>query len=272
MLAKALADLLPDAIQDLKTWMSEHDISAGSRWGHELDQQLVSSNFGVLCLTPENMNAAWLLFEAGSLAKSVSESRVVPYRLDLSAAEVPLPLAQFQGVDANELGTKKLVESLNAGRKQPMDRGRLDRVFQRWWPDLKLRIRAIPVLSGEPQPRIGERSANVFWLGHDLARAIRFAMFERTKRDELEEMLRQALHHLDQIGLSAPDARELLLEAIKTHRRDADLSDADRREFVNTIAKAKNELGDKIARLQPGFRGYPAIDDLNKLERDINDV
>src|SRR5262249_39903821 len=128
------------------------------------------------------------------------------------------------------------------------------------------------VSSGEPQPRIDERPANVFWLGHDLARAIRFAMFERTKRDELEEMLRQALHHLDQIGLGAPDARELLLKAIKTHRHDADLSDADQREFVNTIAKAKNELGDRIARLQPGFRGYPTIEELNKLERDIHNV
>lgn len=144
LLASALADLLPDIIQDLHAWMSEHDISVGARWGQELHQQLDTSNFGVLCLTPENINAPWLLFEAGSLGKSVSESRVVPYRLGLAATDVPYPLAQFQGVDANESGTRKLIQSLNAGLKQPMEAERLERIFQRWWPDLETRINAIP--------------------------------------------------------------------------------------------------------------------------------
>lgn len=272
LLARALADLLPDAILDLKTWMSEHDIQAGSRWAHELDQQLESSNFGVLCLTPENMNSAWLLFEAGSLAKSISEGKVVPYRLNLDATNVPLPLAQFQGVDANEHGTRKLLQSLNAARKQPVDAGRLERVFQRWWPDLNARITAIPLLPDEPRARIGERPADVFWLGHDLARAIRFAMFETSQRDELEKELRQALHHLDEIGLRAPDVRALLLKAIKTHRLGGNLSDRDRKEFVNDLAKVKNEVGNRIAGLQPGFRGYPSMGEVGKLDRDIDDV
>lgn len=144
MVAKALAELLPDVVQDLKAWMSAHDIGAGARWGHELHQQLESSNFGILCLTPENITAPWLLYEAGSLAKSVSDSRVVPFRLRLSATDVPFPLAQFQGVDADEVGTKRLVESLNGGLKQPMEQDRLARVFQRWWPDLRARIDQIP--------------------------------------------------------------------------------------------------------------------------------
>jgi hypothetical protein len=151
MVAKALAELLPDAIQDLNAWMSAHDIGAGARWGHELHQQLESSNFGILCLTSENIGAPWLLYEAGSLAKSVSDARVVPYRLNLAAADVPFPLAQFQGVDADEGGTKKLIESLNAGLKQPMDQGRLDRVFQRWWPDLRERIATIPASAEGPR-------------------------------------------------------------------------------------------------------------------------
>ncbi len=144
ILAAAISELLPDVLQDLRVWMSEHDINAGSRWGHELHQKLESSNFGVLCLTPENVNAPWLLFEAGSLAKSVSSARVVPYRLKLSATDVSFPLAQFQGVDADEIGTKKLIQSLNTGLKQPLEGGRLDRLFQRAWPDLATRITAIP--------------------------------------------------------------------------------------------------------------------------------
>jgi hypothetical protein len=272
LLARALADLLPDVFQDLGTWMSEHDIDAGARWGHELHRQLEASNFGVLCLTPENVSSAWLLFEAGSLAKSVSEGRVVPYLLNMSAKDVPLPLAQFQGVDANEVGTRKLIESLNKERAHPMESDRLNRIFQRWWPDLETRIRAIPAALNAPGVRIGDLPANVFWLGHDLARAIRFAMFETTKRDELERNLTQALHHLEQIGLAAPDARRFLLKAIKTHRRSGELSDVARKDLVNELAKAKNEVGDRIARLQPGFRGYPTLEDLGKFEQDIQEA
>lgn len=142
-LAAALRDLLPEALQDLEVWMSEHDIAAGARWGHELTSQLADSRIGIICLTPENLAAPWLLFEAGALAKSILDSRVIPYRLELSAADVPFPLAQFQGVDADDSGTRKLLASLNLVRDTPMPEDRLYRVFGRWWPDLSARIKAI---------------------------------------------------------------------------------------------------------------------------------
>jgi hypothetical protein len=124
--------------------MSEHDIAAGARWGHELTSQLSESRIGVICLTPENLSAPWLLFEAGALAKSISESRVIPYRLGLSSADVVFPLAQFQGVDADEDGTRRLLLSLNAVRDLPMPEDRLERIFARWWPDFSSRINSIP--------------------------------------------------------------------------------------------------------------------------------
>src|SRR5438876_7271285 len=83
-LASALSELLPKALSNLNVWMSD-DIEAGTPWGEELNRKLETSNFGVLCLTPENSNAPWLLFEAGALAKAVSGSRVVPYRLGLGS-------------------------------------------------------------------------------------------------------------------------------------------------------------------------------------------
>lgn len=143
LLARSLADILPKIIQGLNAWMSDHGISVGSRWSQELNRQLDASNFGILCLTPENISAPWLLFEAGSLGKSISEAKVVPYRLGLAAADVPFPLAQFQGVDANEGGTRELVRSLNAGLEQPMEPRHLDRNFKRWWPRLEARINDI---------------------------------------------------------------------------------------------------------------------------------
>jgi hypothetical protein len=142
-LASALRDFLPDAFQDIETWMSEHDIAAGTRWGHELTGQLSESLVGIICLTAENLSAPWLLFESGALAKSIADSRVIPYRLGLSATDVTFPLALFQGVDADEAGTRKLLSSLNAVREKPMPEDRLDRNFARWWPDLNARIQGI---------------------------------------------------------------------------------------------------------------------------------
>jgi hypothetical protein len=155
MVASAIDELLPDIIQGVHTWMSDHDIGAGSRWAQELNQQLEGSNFGILCLTPENLTAPWLLFEAGALSKKVEESRVIPYRLTLSATDVPFPLAQFQGVDADESGTKKLLLALGAALSAPIEPQRLDRMFQRWWPDLAQRITAINV---HPNASEGKRS------------------------------------------------------------------------------------------------------------------
>jgi hypothetical protein len=138
--ADALSELLPIILQAARPWVSNHDIAPGSRWGIELSRELEGTNFGVLCLTAENLGAPWLLFEAGSLSKQLHDSRVVPYRLDLRTAEIPFPLAQFQGVDANQSGTRKLIETLNAALPEPVERGRLDRIFEWWWPDMKGRV------------------------------------------------------------------------------------------------------------------------------------
>jgi hypothetical protein len=156
--AQALTELLGDAIQDVEAWMSEHEISAGSRWAAELSRALEVSSFGVLCLTPENLSAPWLLFEAGSLAKSVSGSRVVPYMLDLRLTDVEYPLAQFQGVVANREGTFKLLSSLNEARNEPLPEERLRRVFDRWWPDLEARLSVVPEITTNAAPGRDDRA------------------------------------------------------------------------------------------------------------------
>jgi hypothetical protein len=156
--AAALAELLPDVLQDVQTWMSAHDIAAGSRWGSDLGRELEGSNFGVLCLTRENLTAPWLLFEAGSLAKSVSIARVVPYRLGLKSTDVEYPLAQFQGVDADKDGTLKLLASLNAAREEPLAEDRLKRLFDRWWPDMESGLSKIPASVASTEGRRDDRA------------------------------------------------------------------------------------------------------------------
>src|SRR5579859_5009320 len=84
-IAIALKEWLPDVfvLLDTATWMSEHDIDAGARWAHRLSQVLEEAKFGIICLTRENQKSPWVLFEAGALAKSVQESRVIPYLIGM---------------------------------------------------------------------------------------------------------------------------------------------------------------------------------------------
>lgn len=138
--AEAFAELLPDAIQEIKTWMSDHDINAGTRWSQDLGRQLETSTIGIICLTKENMNAPWLLFEAGSLAKNVSESRVIPYLIGLKPTDVIFPLAQFQSASANMEGTLKLLKSINSVLESPIPEDRLLRIFERWWQDFNVKL------------------------------------------------------------------------------------------------------------------------------------
>src|SRR5215470_15092122 len=87
-----LALIFPDAT----FWISTRDIQAGQRWGSELDRQLESTDFGIICIVPSNLAAPWLLFEAGALSKSITASRVVPYCFGISPEDVQGPLSRFQ--------------------------------------------------------------------------------------------------------------------------------------------------------------------------------
>ena len=144
IVARTLKVWLGDIFHDVEVWMSAHDINAGARWGSELSAVLEASSFGILCLTPENLDSPWIIFEAGSLAKTVDTARVVPYLLEVSPTQVRFPLAQFQGVRADQTGTLRLVESLNSTQKNPLENERLQRAFAKWWPDLESKLNSIP--------------------------------------------------------------------------------------------------------------------------------
>lgn len=144
-LSSALKEFLEGVFQkSLKVWVSHEDITMTSRWQNELNKELEGSNIGMLCLTPENVGAPWLLFEAGALAKSVSSSIVVPYYLGLKPADIPDPLKQFQSANAaDEKDTYKLVKDLNKKIEAPLDETELSRIFNDFWPSLNARIEAI---------------------------------------------------------------------------------------------------------------------------------
>ena len=145
--AQALHGWLQDVLPDTRPWLSSADNGAGERWAALLGERLESANFGVLCLTPENLQAPWLLFEAGAIARALKGSRVVPFLFRVRKEDVTLPLSQFQAADATRDGARQLVESIHGANPNPLLAGdRVARSFERWWPDLESELRSIPAI------------------------------------------------------------------------------------------------------------------------------
>jgi predicted nucleotide-binding protein len=143
-IAEALHDWLPSVIQALKPWMSSYGIDKGISWASEITLQLQESRFGIICLTPENLDAPWLLFEAGALSKSLESTFVCPYLFGFEPADLRGPLVQFQATVANKEDTNKLIHTLNrALGESGLAQTQLDKAFDIWWPELERRLQSI---------------------------------------------------------------------------------------------------------------------------------
>ena len=89
--AEALRNWLPHVIQGLQPWLSSNDIDKGARWATDIASHLEESRVGIICLTPENIDSAWILFEAGALSKTVNQTFVCPYLVDLNLPMSKVP-------------------------------------------------------------------------------------------------------------------------------------------------------------------------------------
>lgn len=151
IVAEALWKWIPKVIQSVKPWISSEDIYAGNRWNQEIATELEQSNFGIICLTPENMNKPWILFEAGALAKTINETLVCPYLINLKSSEIKGPLTQFQSAEDTKGGTLNLMTSINCAiDENALDDQRLKDTFNLWWPDLE------EILNNLPEPEIDQ--------------------------------------------------------------------------------------------------------------------
>ncbi|TAN01266.1 MAG: TIR domain-containing protein [Rhodanobacteraceae bacterium] len=138
--AQAFRDWLPSVLQNVRPYYTPDDIGKGSRWASEIRGELESSDFGVIFLTPENLNSPWIVFEAGALSK-LEKSKVAPLLLGVEPTDVSGPLAQLQLTKFNKEECFKLIKSLNrALDTRALEPTVLTNVFDKWWPDLEVKV------------------------------------------------------------------------------------------------------------------------------------
>lgn len=152
MVAAALKEFLPLVLHYAKPWLSSRDISAGERWAAELGKELEAAQFGILCLTKENLGAPWLLFEAGALSKALTTSFVCPYLLDVDLSDLSGPLSQFQAKKSDKVSTFELIQAINGNATDPVDEQRLPKLFEGFWPEFETILNAIPSKQGNEKP------------------------------------------------------------------------------------------------------------------------
>jgi hypothetical protein len=136
---------------------------------------------GIVCLTSENRDARWILFEAGALSRT--GKKVWTVLLDLDPADIAPPLSWFQHTKAEKEDILLMVESINKTVDSP--NADLHELFGLLWPSLAEeieRIRQLPVATAvTPHRDAPEILAELLDIARDT---------ERITTPRMEKMLR----------------------------------------------------------------------------------
>lgn len=155
--AKLLGDWLQDVIQAVKPWISSAGIDRGELWFRKISDNLGEVNMGIVCLTPENKEAPWILFEAGALLKGIPEARVMTFLIDLKPQDIRDPLAQFNHTTPSKTDMFALVTTLNSKLGDAaLTEARLASVFNTFWPQFETKFDAI-MAAYKPEIKVVER-------------------------------------------------------------------------------------------------------------------
>lgn len=143
-LASALRDWLPMVLQYVEPWVSDKDISAGERWAQAIAGELEASNFGIICITPENLHSEWILFESGALSKSMLDAKVIPLLFGLEMSDLSGPLSQFQAQKMEQAGVMEIVKSINKISETKTSDQIVNQLVPALWPRLQEAVENIP--------------------------------------------------------------------------------------------------------------------------------
>jgi len=143
-LAEEIRIWLPGVLQFVKPYFTPNDIEKGTRWSTDISSELESSNAGIICLTKDNLNKPWILFEAGALSKNFGKANVCTILFNLESADFSGPLTSFQATKFDKADFKKLLITINnTGGESKLDAAVLNDVFEMWWPKLELKVNEI---------------------------------------------------------------------------------------------------------------------------------
>jgi hypothetical protein len=149
--AEALESWLSQVIQAVEPWISV-DIKKGARWGPEISERLEKSRVGIVCLTRENLESRWILFESGALSKT-KDAQVCTFLVGIAPADVKPPLSHFQHTTTSREDVFRLLQTVNTAVANAGGRCLSDKilttVFETNWPTLQARLKVALEMEAE---------------------------------------------------------------------------------------------------------------------------
>lgn len=143
-IASALKNWIPTVLQSAKPYFTPSDIEKGSKWEIEITKKLNECKVGIICLTIDNTEKPWILFEAGALSNKLEKSRVCPILFGLTNSDLKGPLATFQTTEFRKDDFKKLMKSINLLLEDfKISDIVFDEVFEAFYPKLEENIKSI---------------------------------------------------------------------------------------------------------------------------------
>ncbi len=156
-IAGCLAHWIECVLLNTRPWISTEDIEKGSMWYKDISDELRTISVGIICLTRENMNSPWILFETGALSKGLHVNRVIPLLVNLAPADLTPPLSMFNAALPNKPDMLLLIKTINAqnGEHKIADEALLVEIFEHWWNDFQVEYERIvkTIRSPKTQPR-----------------------------------------------------------------------------------------------------------------------
>ena len=139
-------------------WLSCADLDKGSIWATELAKALATAKAGIVCLTPNNLTAPYVLFEAGAISKTVEKPYVCTLLIGMAPSDITGPLAQFQATTLAEQDLLQLVKTLNSALgESALKEAQVEATFKLCLPKLQERLNSLPPDGPTTRPTRSER-------------------------------------------------------------------------------------------------------------------
>ncbi|MDG5809106.1 hypothetical protein P9869_42170 [Streptomyces ossamyceticus] len=138
--ALLLRGTLPAFNPLIEPFVSSEDIAKGDRGFDAIAARLSGSQFGIVCVTPQNRRTPWINYEAGALSRELGGPKLAPFLLLGTTVTdlVGTPLTQFQATPADApKEVLHLIKTINGLCEVPQGEKLIDDLFEKYWPELR---------------------------------------------------------------------------------------------------------------------------------------
>ena len=132
-------------------------------WRKVLAEACQEADFGIVCLTRDNIYNPWIHFEAGAIFRDFDKPRVIP--VVLGQEKVQQPFSDLQVCQADRDGIFRVLERMAEATPDKLARCR--KLHERFWEDLERSFeRAMEEIVKNPPPPPPQKEILQEVLGH----------------------------------------------------------------------------------------------------------